>query len=67
MSKDHNIDDAELANISGAGKEQELAAHDDPDAIDPTQNPIGGGGGGGGSPDGAEPQDQDGGTQDFGG
>ena len=66
MSKDRNIDDAELANISGAGDSKDLAE-------------VGGGGGGGaddlagerppegsGGVTGPEHDTQSGGDQEFG-
>ena len=62
MSKDRNIDDAELANISGAGSQKlEDAGSTDPQDGVQGERPESGGGGGGapGGPDG-----QSGGTGD---
>jgi hypothetical protein len=68
MSKDRKIDDADLANISGAGGEAELSQTDDSTSNDGvlTHKPAGGGGGGGAA-GGVDEQDQDGGNQNLGG
>jgi hypothetical protein len=71
MSKERNIDDAELNNISGAGD-----GNMHPDATDKIppasvaedseSKPPAGGSGGGGAPSGLESDAETGGNEDFG-
>jgi len=70
MSKDRNIDDAELAKISGAGGGN-VHVEETPDDVpenDPGFKigpPEGGGGGGGAFPDGLESDADTGGNQEL--
>lgn len=69
MSKDRKLDDAELANISGAGGGNvDVNATDeipDPGPTPAVKPPASGGGGGGGHPDGLESDNETGGNQEL--
>ena len=67
MSKDRNIDDAELAKISGAGDLEIAKAEDSSDSSGLTgKRPPAGGGGGGGNPGGIEGDADTGGDVEMG-
>ena len=67
MSKDRNIDDAELANISGAGdKDLQDAGGGGGFVAENQTKPPTGGGGGGGNPGGIEGDADTGGDQEIG-